>query len=304
MYFTKPKLRAWFQALRVPFFITSLFQPILAYILALQTSDTPNNSLLGFEFCLLLAGIICMHGATNLSNDLFDTLQGIDTPTSTGGSRVVQQGKITLKELAWGSGFFYLLSFIFFTALAMLTGRYYLLPVWVFGLFSSYFYVAPPIRYGYRALGELFVFINMGFVLVLGSYLALCGQFSWVPFWLSLPFGLISAAVLFFQGLPEIETDAQGGKRTLAGAMGKNRAVLLFLFLWPGILCLCIIYYISAIISWPSLGVLLSLPFYCKLLPLLAEARRNNSWAWLKNHEQLVGIMYIIVSASLILSVV
>ena len=224
MYLSINKIKAWFQALRIPFFITSLFQPLVAYILALQSTTPP----LKVDFLLLLAGIMCMHGATNLSNDLFDNLQGIDTPTSTGGSRVVQQGKMNLKELAWGSGFFYLLSFIFFLVLAINTQRVWLMPVWLFGLFSSYFYVAPPIRYGYHALGELFVFINMGYILGLGSYVALCGQFSWTAFWLSLPFGIISAGVLFFQGLPEIETDAQGGKRTLVGVMGKNMAVKAF----------------------------------------------------------------------------
>ena len=299
MYLSNSKIKAWFQALRVPFFITSLFQPLMAYILALQSSTPP----LKIDFVLLLAGIMCMHGATNLSNDLFDNLQGIDTPTSTGGSRVVQQGKMNLKELAWGSGVFYLLSFAFFLVLAISTQRVWLMPVWLFGLLSSYFYVAPPIRYGYRALGELFVFINMGYILGLGSYVALCGQFSWTAFWLSLPFGMISAGVLFFQGLPEIETDASGGKRTLVGLMGKNMAVKGFVLLWPALLIICFIFWLTGIISWLGLGVFLSLPFYFKLLPLLNQALATDNWPWLKGHEQLLGIMYLIVSVFLVLSV-
>ena len=298
MYFNRNKIKAWFQALRVPFFITSLFQPVMAYILALQTTTPP----LKIDFFLLLAGIMCMHGATNLSNDLFDTLQGIDTPTSTGGSRVVQQGKISLKELAWGSGVFYLLSFTFFLVLALITHRAWLIPVWLFGLFSSYFYVAPPIRYGYRSLGELFVFINMGYILGLGSYVALCGQFSWAAFWLSLPFGMLSAGVLFFQGLPEIETDALGGKRTLVGFMGKTKAVRGFILLWPAILLICAIFCFAGIINWLGLGVFLSLPFYFKLLPLLNQALTDDRWPWLKKHEQLLGVMCLIVSFFLVLS--
>ncbi len=298
MYLSINKIKAWFQALRVPFFITSLFQPLVAYILALQSTTPP----LKVDFLLLLAGIMCMHGATNLSNDLFDNLQGIDTPTSTGGSRVVQQGKMNLKELAWGSGVFYLLSFIFFLVLAINTQRVWLMPVWLFGLFSSYFYVAPPIRYGYHALGELFVFINMGYILGLGSYVALCGQFSWTAFWLSLPFGIISAGVLFFQGLPEIETDAQGGKRTLVGVMGKNMAVKAFILLWPSLLILCATLYLTGIINWLGLGVFLSLPFYFKLLPLLNRTLATNSWPGLKKHENLLGLMCLVVSISLVLS--
>lgn len=299
MYLNNNKIKAWFQALRVPFFITSLFQPLLAYILALQTTTPP----LKLDFCLLLLGIVCMHGATNLSNDLFDNLQGIDTPTSTGGSRVVQQGKINLKELAWGSALFYLLSFAFFLALTITTQRLWLMPVWLFGLFSSYFYVAPPIRYGYHALGELFVFINMGYILLLGSYIALCGQFSWTAFWLSLPFGIISAGVLFFQGLPEIETDALGGKRTLVGTLGKKNAVKVFTLLWPVLLIICLTFWLTGIINWPVLGVLLSLPFYFKLLPLLNQSLSTDSWPWLKKHEHLLGILCLIVSVSLVLSV-
>ncbi len=45
----------------------------------------------------------------------------------------------------------------------------------LFSAFSSYFYVAPPIRYGYHGLGELFVGINMGPVMVAGTYWVVAG---------------------------------------------------------------------------------------------------------------------------------
>ena len=37
-----------------------------------------------------------------------------------------------------------------------------ILPLVLFAFLSSLFYVAPPIRYGYHSLGEVFVGINMG----------------------------------------------------------------------------------------------------------------------------------------------
>ena len=96
----------------------------------------------------------------------------------------------------------------------------------VFAVLSAVFYVAPPIRYGCRGYGELFVCLNMGFIMVMGSYAVMANGFSAQSLALALPVGLMVAGILYYQSLPEIETDLAAGKRTLANILGKAKAEL------------------------------------------------------------------------------
>jgi O-acetyl-ADP-ribose deacetylase (regulator of RNase III) len=56
-------------------------------------------------------------------------------------------------------------------------------PFVALSLFSSIFYTAPPIRYGYHGLGEVFAGLNMGPVMVLGTYWIMTGRPSWGLIW-------------------------------------------------------------------------------------------------------------------------
>ncbi|MBT2291270.1 prenyltransferase [Paenibacillus albidus] len=57
------------------------------------------------------------------------------------------------------------------------------------GALIAYFYVAPPLRFGYRGIGysEAAIFAAFGLMPVLGSYFVQTGQFSMKPVLLSLP---------------------------------------------------------------------------------------------------------------------
>ena len=52
--------------------------------------------------------------------------------------------------------------------------------------------------------------------MVMGSYAVMANGFSAQSLALALPVGLMVAGILYYQSLPEIETDLAAGKRTLA----------------------------------------------------------------------------------------
>ena len=100
----------------------------------------------------------------NLANDLFDHILGVDAGDNIGGSRVIQSGLISPRQLS--------VVLLLLTPATLAVGGVLILglppalrPVlWGLSLFavaSAVFYVAPPIRYGHRALGEVFVCLNM-----------------------------------------------------------------------------------------------------------------------------------------------
>lgn len=300
MLLDKHKFSSWVQALRLPYFITSIIPILIIFVLAHKLTGIYYWSAIS----LLLPCQICLHAATNLVNDLHDTLSGVDNHNSIGGSRVVLEGKITLKELRVAAFAFYALSLLFLVIFALKFDRCWVLLLWCFAFFTSYFYVAPPIRYGYRALGEIFVFMSMGPGIIAGGYAAVTNSFSWPAVFISLPMGLMSVAILFFQSLPQIESDGWHGKITLAAKLGKRTSVLITKLTWPVIWCICIFLWLFKIVNWPIWGFVFTFPFYLMLIPRLDNAIFTNNWPWLNQFGWLVQVMFFILSVFLILSVI
>jgi 1,4-dihydroxy-2-naphthoate octaprenyltransferase len=289
---------AWWQAARPPFYIATLI-PLLVGLLAAARDGYSNTPV----FCGALLTCFLLHLCANLGNDLFDHLQGTDNaPDSIGGSRVLQEGKISARQLTLAVTACYILA-LFLTVLGVwVTGLKGLFPIVLFGMFSSFFYVAPPIRYGYRALGELFVFLNMGLLMVAGTYYALSGKISLPVLALSLPVGMMVAGILYFQSLPEIESDQRAGKKTLANVLGPEKAFFLFKLWWPGIWLILLVLFLSGLCSWSILpGAALCLPLHLKACRKLDEVR--GEWLALDKYGYLTRLMYFICGLSLALAV-
>lgn len=291
-------LTAWLCALRLPYFITTAMPTSLALLLVKKET----GSLPVLEFLILLSGILCMHGATNLINDYYDTINGVDTPETIGGSRVLFNGKLTLAAIGKASALFYLLSLLFFILFSWQTERWWVLPGWVAGFAASFFYVGPPIAYGYRGWGEFILFISMGWILLLGSYLALSGGLSLTAFLVASIFGLMTAEILFFQSLPEIETDPANGKHTLASKLGKKKAVKIQQLSWPVIWMLCILLGLTGIVHWAVFGSLVSIPLYILLNKRLNQALELDIWLDLNSSGYFVKAMFILTSLFLFLA--
>src|SRR5213079_1604539 len=85
-------------------------------------------------------------------------------------------------------------------------------------------YTGGPRPYGYEGLGELFVFLFFGVVAVVGSYFVQVEVLRWEAFALSVPVGLLAAAILVVNNVRDIETDRRAGKRTLAVKLGRDSA--------------------------------------------------------------------------------
>jgi 1,4-dihydroxy-2-naphthoate octaprenyltransferase len=84
-------------------------------------------------------------------------------------------------------------------------------------------YTGGPFPYGYRALGEVFVFVFFGPIATVGSRFV---QDETAPLdaWLmSAPIGLLITAILVVNNIRDIDTDAAAGKRTLVVVLGRGR---------------------------------------------------------------------------------
>src|SRR5207237_9637829 len=103
-----------------------------------------------------------------------------------------------------------------------------LLVVGAASILAGVLYTGGPRPYGYEGLGELFVFLFFGVVAVVGSYYVQTEDLSWIAFALSVPVGLLAAAILVVNNVRDLETDRRAGKRTLAVRLGRDRARTLY----------------------------------------------------------------------------
>ncbi|MBI4335655.1 MAG: 1,4-dihydroxy-2-naphthoate octaprenyltransferase [Candidatus Omnitrophica bacterium] len=221
--------KAYIKAARVPFLTATIVPVVLGAAVAWQETGRFNV----FNFILTLLGIIFIHTGTNVANDYFDHRTGNDwlnkTPTPfSGGSRVIQEKLISAK----GMLVFFLACFIAGALLGIWInyrlGTNIVLWMGVLGVFCGFFYTALPLRIGYSGLGELVVGLCFGPLVVMGSYYVQALKFSWVPFWASIPVGILIGLVLYINEFPDYEADKAVKKRTIVVRVGKEKAVKLY----------------------------------------------------------------------------
>lgn len=213
-------VRVWWRAAR-PFSFTATCIPItLGAVLAPATGGLVARLAL---FALTLAGALAVHAGTNMVNDYYDHLNGVDDADSLGPSKVIQQGLLTPRQMLVGGMVAFAAGAAIGIGLAAARGW----QVLILGLVClplAFFYTGWPLRLGYRGLGELLVGVFMGPVMTLGAYFVQARRFDLTPALLSLPVALLVAAILHANNLRDAEPDRARGKRTVATLLGPAAA--------------------------------------------------------------------------------
>jgi 1,4-dihydroxy-2-naphthoate octaprenyltransferase len=124
------------------------------------------------------------------------------------------------------------------------------------GGMAAIFYVAPPIRWAYRGLGELVIALSYGPWMVLGSLYLQAHQVTWPALLASLVPGCMIMALAVVNAIPDYHQDRLVGKRNLVVRLGRRRAVWLYLALASTALVVVAI----GVFPWPSAAGLLALP--------------------------------------------
>ena len=202
-----------------PFAYTASAIPVLAGG-ALAVVDSRFSLL---PFLAALAGGMLLHSGTNVINEVYDVRKGIDTITSPRMSHAVLKGRVSERgAYAFAIGLF---------VAAVAVGSYL---VWLrgpaiaglglLGLVAGYTYTAPPFEYKYRGIGVPVVFVLMGPIMVVGSYFAVTGTWDVRSLVLSIPVGLLVAAILHGNEWRDISEDTRAGIATLSSRMGREWA--------------------------------------------------------------------------------
>ncbi|MFB6142310.1 MAG: 1,4-dihydroxy-2-naphthoate polyprenyltransferase [Halorientalis sp.] len=182
-----------------------------------------------------LLGALLIQVGTNFANDYYDAVKGADTAEREGFTRVTAGGLIEPARVRQAMAATYGLAVVVGLFLVYVGG----LPILVVGLSSiaaGVAYTGGPYPYGYRGLGDLFVFVFFGLVAVTGTYYVQAaaslpgvgplplgippGTVTPAALAASLPAAGLSTAILVVNNVRDRESDAAAGKRTLAVVLG------------------------------------------------------------------------------------
>ena len=170
--------------------------------------------------CIAVA--LLLQVAANFANDLSDFRRGADTDARQGPLRVAAAGLVTERQLEVAIGVVFLLAGLVGLWLATI-GGWVLVALGAAAMVAALAYTGGPFPYGYRALGEVFVFLFFGLVAVVGTAYLQALRLDGVFFAAAIPPGLLITAILVVNNLRDIPTDTAAGKRTLAVVLGKRR---------------------------------------------------------------------------------
>jgi 1,4-dihydroxy-2-naphthoate octaprenyltransferase len=207
--------------------------------LPLAASCTLTGSALAWQqgkgswsiFGLALLTTFLLQILSNFANDYGDFSKGVDNEDRVGPQRALQSGAITqrmMKNALFICAFLTLISglcllWVALGSAGMFLQSLVLLVVGLLAIAAAFRYTMGKNPYGYRGLGDVFVFLFFGLVGVCGTYFLYAHQWS---LWTLLPattIGLLSAAVLNLNNLRDHVNDAASGKHTLVVMMGFEK---------------------------------------------------------------------------------
>jgi 1,4-dihydroxy-2-naphthoate polyprenyltransferase len=183
------------------------------------------------RFSLWRAGLallvaLALQVGVNYSNDYSDGVRGTDE-VRVGPTRLVAGGLAAPRQVLAAAVGCFAVACGAGLVLAAVTS-WWLLLLGAAAVAAAWFYTGGRRPYGYRALGEVSVFVFFGVAAVAGTAYVQMRSLAWLPVAASAPIGLLACALLVINNLRDIPTDTQAGKRTLAVVLGDRRTRALY----------------------------------------------------------------------------
>ncbi len=206
---------------------------------------------------LIVITTVCLQILSNLSNELGDVLRGTDTAERVGPQYGLNSGALSIPDMKLLIGIFVGLCVVFGTAM---TWRAFgtlwdMTPVLVLmlgaaAIMGAMKYTLGHNPYGYRAKGDIYVFLFFGLVSVMGAYFV-CTKGVGLHWKLLLPaagVGCFSVGVLNVNNIRDMKTDA-ANRVTVAIKLGTHKARI-YQTVLIGLGWVCMAAY--CLLCWPS----------------------------------------------------
>ena len=256
------KVRAYITSFRLRTLPLSLSGVLLGSLLAASDGYFKTTT---FVWAMLTT--VALQILSNLANEVGDLTKGTDNEHRLGPIRSAQSGALSMREMVQ--------AMIVFGVIAIITGSLLIyeafrdllnwksIALFIAGgasIVAAVKYTVGKSAYGYRGLGDLFVFIFFGVVSVMGSYFAMSGVLPWICVLPAAAIGFLSSGVLNMNNIRDIENDSVCGKRTIPVILGIQGAKIYhFVITLLAVICL-VLYSVLHPAGWTGYLFLLTLP--------------------------------------------
>ena len=229
-----------------------------------------------FVSALVLLTTLFLQILSNLANDYGDFSKDVDNDDRVGEARTLQLGLIKPKAMK--------VAIILFAFLSLLSGI--LLLYFSFdGLSLSFLIfflvglvaIAAAIKYtmgknpyGYKAMGDIAVFIFFGWVAIIGTYYLNALHFEIMLLFPATAMGLFSTAVLNINNMRDRDSDRLVNKNTLPVVMGLNWAKKYHYLLVILAFVLLLVFVLLNFKNYWQFLFLLSIPLHIKILTFVS----------------------------------
>lgn len=216
---TKKFLTVVYKSSRVEFLVLPVILVGTGYVAAEYTGETNI-----IRTILALFGLLTIHIAVNILNEVSDYRTGIDEDTEdtpfSGGSKSLINSDVSVKKVERVGQAFIIAS--------IATGLYFvvtvgtvILPVFVIGIIIAYTYTDYLTNY---SLGELGMAIGLGALPIVGTDLIQNGQVGLISTAVAIPVSLVAFNLLLMNEFPDVEADRKGGRKNLIHRFGRKNA--------------------------------------------------------------------------------
>lgn len=257
-------MKKWIKAARLRTLPLSVSGIILGSACAYQAVPSHSKFWLIFGLCLLTT--LFFQVLSNYANDYGDAVKGTDNENRVGPQRAIQSGEITKAAMKTAIIITAILGMISSVAVVYFSfGKenfiqaviYLVLAVACIG--AAIKYTVGSSAYGYRGLGDVFVFVFFGLVSTLGSYYLYTHSLDLKVVFPAFAVGFLSTAVLNMNNMRDIENDAAMNKNTLVVKMGYQKAKQYHFFLIIASIILFNTYAIGNFTKWYQFAYVLAL---------------------------------------------
>ena len=251
-----PWRRLWlvFSLVRYRFF---LYAGLLPYLLGAAWAYAVAGAFDAALFWSGLGGVVLSVIGVEAFNEYFDSRMGTD--------RVFNPDDVPpMSDLVLWLGIAAFAGALAVGLYLTYRGGWPILAFAVLGGLAAIFYVAPPIRWAYRGLGETVIALSYGPWMVLGSLYLHTGAVSLGALWASLVPGLLIMALAVVNAIPDYHQDRLVGKKNLVVRLGRRRGVWLYLALAAAGLAAAAAGVIAGVFPLACLAALIALPLLIK----------------------------------------
>lgn len=220
------KFSIWISSMRLRTLPLSISGIILA------SSFAAYNGYFDWLICVLaILTTLSFQILSNLANDYGDGIKGTDNNGRVGPNRAIQTGEISPTKMLIGIKINVAICFILAFLLIFVAFGFEHLELFLFFLFLGIASVIAAIRYtvgtnayGYKGLGDVYVFVFFGLVSVIGGYVLYAKTIDVMVLLPAVSIGFLSAAVLNLNNMRDMESDRKSDKVTLVVKIGVENA--------------------------------------------------------------------------------